>query len=106
MEAGDQGDQWQNLDQWRKAIITQRLRFQADRLGVDLPAITDVGMYRQVDWDDDKNQPYYLTDAGIRVARDIIRAEAKHRQEVVGFWVTCIVGVIGALTGLVSAFRI
>lgn len=94
-----------SFEQWRRLLVTQKLRFEANILGVDMPATSELGMYGQVEWDDDVEEPFYLTDAGIRAARDRIRVEKKHRREVAAFWVTSAVGVIGALTGLVSAFK-
>lgn len=92
-------------DQWRRLIVTRLLRFEADCLGVDLPNTDEQPMYEQVEWDDDESQPYYLTDLGIRLTRDRIRAEKKHRREVAAFWVTSVVGVIGALTGMISVWK-
>lgn len=92
-------------DQWRRLILTRFLRFQADRLGVDLPSTTEQAMYGQVEWDDDEAQPYYLTDVGVQLTRDRIRAEKKHRREVAAFWVTSVVGVLGAITGMISVWK-
>jgi hypothetical protein len=92
-------------DQWRRLILTRFLRFQADRLGVDLPSTTEQAMYGQVEWDDDESQPYYLTDVGVQLTRDRIRAEKKHRREVAAFWVTSVVGVLGAITGMISVWK-
>lgn len=92
-------------DQWRRLIVTRFLRFEADRLGVDLPNTKEQAMYGQVEWDDDESQPYYLTDVGMRLTRDRIRTEKKHRREVAAFWVTSVVGVIGALTGMISVLK-
>ena len=92
-------------DQWRRLILTRFLRFEADRFGVDLPNTKEEAMYGQVEWDDDESEPYYLTDAGVRLTRDRIRAEKKHRREVAAFWVTSVVGVIGALTGMISVLK-
>lgn len=92
-------------DQWRRLIVTRFLRFEADRFGVDLPNTKQQGMYGQVEWDDDESQPYYLTDVGMRLTRDGIRSEKKHRREVAAFWVTSVVGVIGALTGMISVLK-
>lgn len=62
-------------------------------------------MYGQVEWDDDESQPCYLTDVGVKLMRDRIRAEKKHRREVAAFWVTSVVGVLGAVTGMISILK-
>ncbi len=70
-----------------------------------MPNTDDKAMYEKVEWDKDPKQPRYLTDEGLRVVRAAIREEQKHKREAVGYWFGIAVGVIGAITGLVSAFR-
>jgi len=72
---------------------------------VQMPSIEDGTMYEQVEWDNDPAQPRYLTDKGFKAIRDAIREERKQRREAVGYWFGIVVGIIGALTGLVSAFK-
>jgi hypothetical protein len=52
---------------------------------------------------------YYLTDYGVRKVRAEIRAELKARDERLlawlGLFVSAIVGVLGAITGLVAVAR-
>lgn len=92
-------------DQWRRLILTRFLRFQADRLEVDFPNTADQTMFGRVEWDDDESEPYYLTDLGLRLAQERIRAEKKHRREVVAFWIASVVGFIGAITGMISVLK-
>ncbi|MDT4890854.1 hypothetical protein FQZ97_1278120 [compost metagenome] len=46
-----------------------------------------------------------ITDAGIVEIRAAIREEQKHRRESSGYWIGMLIGVIGALSGLVAAFK-
>ncbi|MFG0499655.1 hypothetical protein ACF8MH_20345 [Pseudomonas sp. YQ_13] len=94
-----------NLNEWKRLVQTERYRKIADRLLVQMPSIEDGTMYEQVEWDNDPGQPRYLTDKGFRAIRDAIREEQKQRREAVGYWFGIVVGIIGALTGLVSAFK-
>lgn len=93
------------LFEWKCLIHTEYLKNKADSLGAQMPDVADSTMYGRVDWDNDPKQPQYLTDKGMRAARAVIREEEKHRREAVGYWFGIVVGVIGALTGLVSAFK-
>jgi len=94
-----------NLNEWKRLVQTERYRKIADRLLVQMPSIEDGTMYEQVEWDNDPAQPRYLTDKGFKAIRDAIREERKQRREAVGYWFGIVVGIIGALTGLVSAFK-
>lgn len=94
-----------NLYEWRRLVQTEHYRKIADRLLVQMPSVEDPTMYKQVEWENDHKQPRYLTDKGFKVIRDAIREERKHRREAVGYWFGIVVGIIGALTGLVSAFK-
>ncbi|GFM60381.1 hypothetical protein PSCICG_15410 [Pseudomonas cichorii] len=94
-----------NLYEWRRLVQTEYYRKIADRLLVQMPSTEDEAMYEQVDWDNDHRQPRYLTDKGFKTIRDAISEERKHRREAVGYWFGIATGIIGALTGLVSAFK-
>lgn len=93
-----------DLYEWKRLILTRYLRGKADSLLVPMPDLEDPAMYVQVEWDKDVTQPRYLTDEGVRAVQNAIREEQRHRREAFGYWFGIIVGVIGALTGLVSAF--
>jgi hypothetical protein len=44
----------------------------------------------------------YLTNKGITEVRKTIREEQKQRLELVSHWAAIIIGVIGAITGLIA----
>ncbi len=94
-----------DLYEWKQLILTRYYQAEADRLAVQMPGIDDPGMYKQVVWDNDPGQPRYLTPHGVRVVKAAIREEQKHRREVLGFWSTILIGVIGAITGLASVLK-
>jgi len=93
------------LFEWKRLIQTEYYRRKADNLLVQMPNVTDEAMYQQVEWDKDPKEPRYLTDEGLRVVRKAIREEQKHKREAFGYWFGIAVGLIGAITGLVSAFK-
>ncbi|PMZ87023.1 MULTISPECIES: hypothetical protein [unclassified Pseudomonas] len=94
-----------DLFEWKRLIQTRYYRGKADSLLIQMPNTDDKAMYEKVEWDKDPKQPRYLTDEGLRVVRAAIREEQKHKREAVGYWFGIAVGVIGAITGLISAFR-
>lgn len=107
-ESGEMADyihRWELSEQWRASIQTNYYRRKAESLLVQMPEESDSAMFARVDWDDHPDEPYYLTPLGLRTVRDSIRAEQKHKREAVGYWFGIAVGLIGAITGLVSAFK-
>lgn len=94
----------EDLFEWKRLIQTRYLTRKADSLLVPMPNTDNPSMYVEVEWDKDPSQPKYLTDDGLRAVRAAIRDEQRHSREAFGYWFGISVGVIGALTGLVSAF--
>lgn len=107
-ETGEMADyvhRWELSEQWRASIQTKYYRRNAESLLVQMPDELDSTMFARVDWEDHPDEPYYLTPLGLKTVRDSIRAEQKHRRESVGYWFGIAVGLIGAITGLVSVFK-
>jgi hypothetical protein len=105
---GDFADYIRREDQlyeWKRLIQTEYFRNKAIDLNVPMPDQEDKEMYGTVDWDDDPKQPKYLTDKGLRIIRDAIREEKRQRREPVNYWFAIVVGVIGSIAGLISAFK-
>jgi len=91
--------------EWRQLVLTTYWVSKADSLGVELPDWDDKTLRGHVDWDDDEREPWYFTPRGIAQVRTDVRAEQKHRREIVAFWLSASVGVIGALTGLAAILK-
>jgi hypothetical protein len=94
-----------SLYEWRQLIQTRHLRQVAQKLSISMPDHENKNLYGRVDYDNDEAMPQYLLPEGVRQLRTAIREERKHRREAVGYWFGIAVGLIGALTGLVSAFK-
>jgi len=48
---------------------------------------------------------YHLTDKGITEIRKMIRKDKKERMEILSYWASLLIGLIGAVTGLVAVIR-
>ena len=97
---------WQTEDYELKIIEseiaflkTQFLRSQAERLSLPFPKFSQEDGF----WEQGRYDPgWHLTNEGIVKVRSQIRAEKKERMEVFYRWAILAVGLIGALTGLIS----
>lgn len=69
---------------------------------IPIPDREDEKLYYQFNFDNDEGDIYIFTSIGFYHVRKLIREERKEKREAVGYWVALIIGVIGALTGLVS----
>ena len=79
-----------------------KLRRVADQFHIQMPDEGDPANYGSISWDFDHKEPKYLTAKGLRELLPSIRAAQKERRDAAGFWFGVVVGVIGALTGLLS----
>lgn len=104
-DAYDRNRTYDSYYEWRQLVLTRYWEDKAASLGVELPDWSDKSLRGQVDFDNDESQPWYLTPAGINQIRSAVREEQKYRREVRAYWIASFVGVIGALTGLVSVLK-
>ena len=84
---------------WRQRIYAAQTRYlcqEADRLIVTIPDIHDQNM-----WIEDGDRRF-LTREGFAQLRSGIRAERKARAERFVIWAPSVIGILGALIGLVS----
>lgn len=91
-------------DQWRSLVITQYLEREADSLGVSLPSRSNREIYARVAWDDHPDEPYYLTPTGLKLVRDAVREEQKHRRDLWAFWIASCTGLGGVIIGVLSVW--
>ncbi|MFA5858002.1 MAG: hypothetical protein WC955_02935 [Elusimicrobiota bacterium] len=86
-------------------LKTRYLRDLASKLSLPIPDWKENEMWEQ----DGQQGRYYLTNKGITYLRDSIRKEQKESKEIIFQWVAFIVGTIigllGAITGLVAVYK-
>lgn len=105
-------DAYESLKHWRsvelgmldseiESLKTGRLIAHAERLMLPTPAVNHPD--EDGPWDFEMHTGMrYLTREAMVILRRQIREEIHERRQTVSFWITGLVGVIGALTGLLS----
>jgi hypothetical protein len=71
----------QQAEQWLAVLQTAQLRRKAERYGIELPDSVDEDLGGRMEWDDDENEPYYLTSKGMRLLNLALRDEEKYRWD-------------------------
>jgi hypothetical protein len=104
--------QWQRhqdeIDEyeWQEILFTRKLLSRARKLRVERPPRPQAGDMASEYWSVSQvHGEWYLTAAGVVKLRDAIRAEERWLREQRAHylaWVTPIIGLIGALTGLLA----
>ncbi|SRR5258708_2221601 len=100
-----------HVDQRIDWILDQRIRQKAQELDIAMPLVTQNEM-----WQRGEDQSLYLSPQGRFYLRKLIDEEKARRFEVWAKWVklltpiilgflTALVGIIGAITGLVAVLR-
>jgi hypothetical protein len=100
-----EGGSSQGVMYWRiRVLTTQFLVSEAARLVVPLPSLEDKELWTH--WGSGApNEEHVLTIKGINELRAAIRVEQKARAERFLVWVPGVVGILGALIGLVSVLK-
>jgi hypothetical protein len=86
------------IDEEIKVLVSNKLRRKAEGLFLPVPGFGEGGMWETGDF----SNLLYLTPSGITKLRGIIREETAARRKAVLEWVTPLVGIIGATTGLLA----
>jgi hypothetical protein len=85
-----------------KLLKTHYLISIADKLSLPTPPITE----KDERWEKgDFLDRYVLTNKGITELRGLIRQENKEKHEIILRWIPIIIGLIGAITGLVAVLK-
>lgn len=82
-------------------LVTDHLTEYANRLFIRTPERTDQTMWRESSCGEGR----LLTDQGIFTLRVGVRAEQKERREFLVTVLASLIGIIGAITGLVAVFH-
>lgn len=91
-------------------LETQRLISKADKFIIQIPekpAYDPEGLHTENEyWRMGERSIWYLKPKGIAELRTLIRQEEKYRRDKTAFWISIIsgsiIGIIGALTGLIA----
>ena len=99
-EDTDHYESWAT-DEEISVLHTNYLRSVAEKMLLPYPRnITDV------EWDKgDFTDKYYLKNEVVAKLRSAIRNEKKERMELFRNWVTILIGLIGAMTGLIAVLK-
>ena len=81
--------------------VTDHLIEHANRLFITIPERTDQTMWRESSC----GEGHLLTGKGIVTLRAGVRAEQKERREFIVTILAALIGIIGAITGLVAVFH-
>ena len=76
-----------------------------EKLLIPMPELSDEKLYYKFNFDDEYGDRHLLTTTGFHQIIDSIRNEEKRRREIVVFWFTITMGLIGAFTGLISIIK-
>jgi hypothetical protein len=82
-------------------FVSDHLVTQANRLFIPIPERTEEAMWRESSY----GEGHLLTSRGISTLRVSIRTEQKARREFVVTVLATLIGIIGAITGLVAVFH-
>ena len=71
----------EQAEQWLAVLQTAQLRRKAERYGIEMPDSLDKNLGNRVEWDDDEDEPYYLTSKGMHLVNHALREEEKYRWD-------------------------
>ena len=109
-EGGFSSSYYTELDHaWRRLgqIHSKYYEHKAKMVAVPLPSRSDGLMYDRIEWDYPipLDPILYLSENGIKHVKAQLWEANKQTREKVTYWFGISVGIIGALTGLVSAWK-
>ena len=82
-------------------LVTDHLTAHANRLFISIPERTDQTIWRESSY----GEGHLLTVKGIATLRTGVRAEQKECREFIVTVLATLIGIIGAITGLVAVFH-
>lgn len=88
-----------SLDDEIAYLKGQFLISKAERMSLPIPPVTDKYDVWGLSYHTNK---WLLTNKGVMELRQIIRKEQKARLEIASHWAGIIIGIIGAITGLIA----
>ena len=95
----------EKVTNWIEHLQTKYYCNICQDLLIPVPDRKDKSLYYQFNFDDEEGERYILTSIGFHHIRKLIRKERKEKREAFGYWAALIIGIIGALTGLLSIIK-
>ena len=86
-------------------LITNYLRKKAHNLFVPLPTLPDIDNHKMWIKCNTISNQNVLTTLGIHTTKNAIRKEKKEKNEIVFMWAMFLIGLIGAVTGLIAVIK-
>lgn len=104
MELNDLARQQDELQTWIEFLQTKYYQEICNRYVIPMPD-KDEGNYCIFNFDDGEGEREILNTEGFYKVRSLIRQEKKERREALGFWVTLLIGLLGAIIGLAAILK-
>lgn len=93
------------ITNWIEYLQTKYYCNVCHNLLIPIPNQEDKNLFYKYDFDDEEGEKYIFTSIGFHYIRKFIRDERKEKREAFGYWITIIIGILGALTGLISIIK-
>lgn len=86
-------------------LQTRYYQEKCNKYIIPMPSKAEVNYYFQHDFDNEEGAIDILTIEGFYKVRSLIRQVEKENREIVGFWVTLTIGLLGAVIGVISVLK-
>jgi len=90
------------IDEKISELVTRYLINKATLRFLPTPPVSEKEGFWERGWN---TGAYYLTDKGIAEVRGIIRKDMKEKMEIFSYWGGLLIGLIGAITGLMAVIK-
>ncbi|MFN3784859.1 MAG: hypothetical protein ACK4R6_13150 [Spirosomataceae bacterium] len=105
MELKSMDDEVENLQKWTEFLKTEYYFKRCNKLIIPIPEKSNNSYYYEFNFDDDLGDRKIFTTEGFSKVRSLIRQEMKEKGEIVTFWTSTIIGIIGSLIGLITVIK-
>ena len=105
IELNGMDDEVENLQKWTEFLKTEYYFKRCNKLIIPISEKSNNSYYYELNFDDDLGERKIFTTEGFSKVRSLIRQEMKERREIVTFWTSTIIVIIGALIGLITVIK-
>jgi hypothetical protein len=93
------------VENWISFIQTQYYKKKFEKLMLLMPEIENTEYYFEYNFDDEEGVRQILTRKGFHFIKSLLDDYYKKKREIISFWFTITIGLIGALIGLISILK-